>query len=88
MMRTSFDNFDLFVEHGHGVVSLQLEPLQLVGGTYFAEAWFLDASDSMVLTSKAGRSDWFTVKGVAFSYTESSGVFEPSTRWQHHHNNN
>ena len=86
MMRTKLDNFDLFIEQGHGMVSLQLEPLQLVGGTYFAEAWFLDESDSMALTSKAGRSDWFTVKGAALSYEETSGVFEPSTCWQHYPN--
>jgi lipopolysaccharide transport system ATP-binding protein len=86
MMRTKLDEFDLFVDPGQGTVSLQLEPLQLVGGTYFAEAWFLDESDSMGLTSKAGRSDWFTVKGSSLSYEETSGVFEPITRWQHHPN--
>jgi hypothetical protein len=83
MMRTKLDNFDIAVDHGRGMVSLSLEPLQLVGGTYFAEAWFLDESDSMALTSKAGRSDWFTVKGAAFSYEDTSGVFTPSTRWNH-----
>jgi len=83
MMRTKLDNFEVHVDHGTGVVSLSLEPLQLVGGTYFAEAWFLDESDSMALTSKSGRSDWFTVKGSAFSYEDTSGVFTPSTRWTH-----
>lgn len=83
MMRSKLDKFDVQVDHGQGVVSLLLDPLQLVGGSYFAEAWFLDESDSMALTSKAGRSEWFTVKGAAFSYEDRSGVFTPSTHWNH-----
>ena len=83
MVRTKLENFDLFIRDGHGVVSLHLEPLQLVGGTYFAEAWFLNESDSMTISSKAGRSDWFSVKGSALSYEESSGVFEPNAHWNH-----
>jgi lipopolysaccharide transport system ATP-binding protein len=86
MMRTKLDNFDLFVGLNQGVISLRLEPLQLMGGTYFVEAWFLNESDSMVLNSKAGRSDWFYVQGSSLSYEESSGVFEPNTRWGHHLN--
>jgi hypothetical protein len=61
-----------------------LEPLQLISGTYFAEAWLLDESDSMAITSNPGKSDWFTVKGAALSYEERSGVFEPRTRWEHY----
>lgn len=83
MMRTKLDNFELFVEYGQGIVSLQLDPLQLVSGTYFAEAWFLNESDSSGITSKGGRSDWFTVKGAALSYEERSGIFEPNTHWAH-----
>ena len=83
MMRTKLDNFDLFVERGRGVITLHLEPVQLVTGVYFAEAWILNQSDSMVLNSKPARSDWFTVKGVALSEDASSGVFEPHTRWNH-----
>jgi lipopolysaccharide transport system ATP-binding protein len=83
MMRTKLDDFDLFVERGQGVVSLHLEPLQLITGTYFAEAWFLNDSDSMGIVSKGGRSDWFSVKGLALSYADNSGVFEPHTRWSH-----
>jgi lipopolysaccharide transport system ATP-binding protein len=65
MMRTKLDDFDLFVDRGQGVVSLYLEPLQLITGTYFAEAWFLNESDSMGIVSRGGRSDWFSVKGTA-----------------------
>jgi len=84
MMRTKLDDFELIVERGRGVVTLSLEPLQLISGTYYVEAWFLNDSDSMGIVSRAGRSDWFSVKGRALSYTDDSGVFEPNTRWDHH----
>jgi lipopolysaccharide transport system ATP-binding protein len=83
MMRTKLDDFELDLQRGTGVISVRLEPIQLVGGTYFVEAWFLNEADSMTLTSSAGRSDWFTVKGSARSYEETSGVYEPLARWQH-----
>jgi lipopolysaccharide transport system ATP-binding protein len=83
MMRSKLDLVELFVDQGYSTISLHLEPLQLVGGTYFAEAWFLNDSDSMTINSQAGRSDWFTVKGQALSYGESNGIFEPHTRWEH-----
>lgn len=83
MMRTKLDHYELEIDRGQGVVTLHLEPLQLITGTYFVEAWFLNDTDSMGITSHAGRSDWFTVKGTAMSYTEDSGVFEPNTRWDH-----
>jgi hypothetical protein len=84
MMRTKLDEFDLVLERGRGVVSLYLEPLQLITGSYFVEAWFLNESDSMGIVPRAGRSDWFSVKGSALSSTDNSGVFEPNTRWSHH----
>ena len=83
MLRTKLDEFDLDVEPGDGVVSVTLDPLQLVSGSYFVQAWFLNESDSMAITSKAGRSDWFSVKGAGLSYTNDSGIFEPHTRWEH-----
>lgn len=83
MMRTKLDRFDLIVERGPGVIALHLEPLQLIGGTYFVEAWFLNESDSMGLISNGAKSNWFSVKGIAMSYEENSGIFEPKTRWSH-----
>jgi lipopolysaccharide transport system ATP-binding protein len=83
MMRTKLDRFDLFLEAGQGIVTLDLEPLQLVTGTYFAEAWFLNEMDSMAIVSRGGRSDWFSVKGNALSYADNSGIFEPNTKWKH-----
>lgn len=83
MMRTKLDDFELVLEQGQGVISLSLEPLQLITGTYFAEAWFLNESDSMGIIPRAGRSDWFSVKGSALSYADDSGVFEPNSRWHH-----
>jgi hypothetical protein len=84
MLRTKLDDYELTLERGQGVVSLHLEPLQINTGTYFAEAWFLNESDSMSIIPRGGRSDWFSVKGSALSYADDSGVFEPNTRWDHH----
>jgi hypothetical protein len=83
MMRTKLDNFDLIVEQGQGMICLDLDPLQLISGSYYAEAWFLNESDSMVIIPSAGRSNWFSVKGLALSYADDSGVFEPHTHWGH-----
>ena len=77
MLRTKLDNFDLEVERGQGTVNITLEPFQLVSGTYFVEAWFLNETDSIGITIKPGRSEWFSVKGAALSYEESAGIFEP-----------
>ena len=52
MIRTRLDDFDLVIERGNGALSLYLDPLQLVGGTYFAEAWFLNESDSMAISTR------------------------------------
>jgi len=83
MMRTKLDDFEVSLERGQGIISLHLEPLQLVSGTYFAEAWFLNESDSMGIIPRPGRSDWFSVKGSALSYADDSGIFEPNSRWSH-----
>ncbi|MEW5976933.1 MAG: ABC transporter ATP-binding protein [Acidobacteriota bacterium] len=83
MVRTKLDEVDLVLEFGQGIITLYLEPLQLVTGTYFVEAWLLDQSDCMGLTSKAGRSEWFSVKGAALTYDENSGIFAPNSRWNH-----
>lgn len=83
MMRTKLDDYEVYLERGQGIISLYLEPLQLTTGTYFAEAWFLNESDSMAIIPKGGRSAWFSVKGSALSYADDSGIFEPNTRWSH-----
>ena len=83
MMRTKIDKYDLILDRGSGMVSLKLVPLQLISGTYFIEAWFLNDSDSMGIVPRAGRSDWFEVKGHALSYSDDSGVFEPNAHWDH-----
>jgi lipopolysaccharide transport system ATP-binding protein len=82
MMRTSIEGIKPNLLRGEGVISVTLMPLQLIGGTYFAEVWFLNETDSMVLTHNPARSDWFSVRGTALSYQERSGVFEPRTRWE------
>ena len=86
MMRTSLGEFTPRLSQGAGTITVTLLPLQLIGGTYFAEAWFLNQSDSMLLTQKPGRSDWFVVHGNALSFEERSGVYEPKTHWQQQEN--
>lgn len=81
-MRTSLDNVRFSLKHGQGVVSVMLEPLQLISGTYIAEGGFLNESDSMGLV--VAQSEWFFVKGEGLSYEERNGVFRPRTRWEHH----
>jgi ABC-type glutathione transport system ATPase component len=81
MMRTSLDEVQMSLQPGPGVLSVILEPLQLVGSTYFIDARVTDAADVLVLAT--GRSKWFYVEGVALSHEEQSGVFEPRRRWNH-----
>ncbi|MBW7885222.1 MAG: hypothetical protein H3C34_21850, partial [Caldilineaceae bacterium] len=81
-MRTKLDGVTMDIGRGTGVVTIKLDPLQLVGGAYYAEGHFLNADDYMGIAT--GRSDWFQVKGTGLSYEERSGVFEPRARWEHH----
>jgi len=81
-MRTSLDHIRFSLPRGQGVVSVTLEPLQLISGTYMAEGGFLNESDSMGIV--VGRSNWFFVKSDGLSYEDRNGVFRPRTRWAHH----
>jgi lipopolysaccharide transport system ATP-binding protein len=81
MVRTSLDDLDMQISIGEGVISVILDPIQLVGGMYFVDAFILNESDSMVIVS--GSSDWFSVAGTGLAYEEARGVFEPNTRWHH-----
>lgn len=85
MLRTKLDDVRLDVMRGQGTVTLTLDPVQLVTGAYFAEAWFLNGSDSMGITSRPGRSDWFQIRGRALSDAQTGGVFEPHATWEHAH---
>jgi lipopolysaccharide transport system ATP-binding protein len=82
MSRTMLDGVELDVRKGVGAVTVRFDRLQLVSGSYFAEAFFLNESDSLGLT--AGRqSAWFSVAGAALNYEENHGVFEPLVEWSH-----
>jgi hypothetical protein len=83
MMRTKLDAVAITVARGQGVITVFLEPLQLITGAYYAEAWFLNESDAAVITPKGGRSDWFQVRSAALSYGSDSGIYAPISRWQH-----
>jgi lipopolysaccharide transport system ATP-binding protein len=54
-MRTSLDQFDFCVEPGKGVITVNLTPIQLYGGSYYVQAVFKDAADAHTLAN--GSSD-------------------------------
>ena len=66
MMRTNLDEFPVCLKQGEGVISVVLDPLQLYGGGYFAQALFRDESDSWGLVSM--WSDAFYVAGSPLSH--------------------
>ncbi|MCC6300303.1 MAG: ABC transporter ATP-binding protein [Anaerolineales bacterium] len=79
MMRTSLDQFRVNIERGAGEVSVALDPVQLYGGAYYAQALFRDATDAETIAM--GSTDWFYVTGSALSHQEMNGVFEPKRKW-------
>ena len=81
MLRTKLDGFDVNVKRGRGVVTLDLDPLQVVSGTYCVEVELTNESDSMVLKMAATRSAWFSVRGRTRAYDSHAGVFEPAATW-------
>lgn len=86
MMRTKADGFKMGVKKGEGVISVTLDPIQLYGGTYYAQVLVRDASDAETIA--IGWSEWFYVQGSALSHQEMNGVFEPNRRWKHYQNGN
>jgi lipopolysaccharide transport system ATP-binding protein len=81
MLRSSLDGVHVDVRRGLGVVSIRLDPLQLASGSYFVDAYVLDASDALTLTPTGGQSAWFTVHGAA--HEQNATVFEPRATWSH-----
>jgi len=82
MMRTKMDDFPVEINPGAGVVSVALDPIQLYGGTYYAQAIVRDSSDAQGIAT--GWSEWFYVTGSMLTHQEMNGVFEPNRRWQHY----
>lgn len=82
MMRSKLDAEEVLISPGRGVISVNLHPLQLRGGTYFAQVMIRDASDAQGIAVL--NSDWIYVKGSVLSHGEMNGVFEPNRTWTHH----
>jgi len=80
-MRTSLDHVNLSLQPGEGRVTVTLDPIQLYGGSYYAQAIFRDEADAHGLCSAS--SDWFYVRGSILSHQEMNGVFEPNRTWEH-----
>ncbi len=83
MLRSRHADCRLELRKGSGRVTVRLEPLQLITGTYFVEAYFLNHEDALSLTPGPARSEWFHVKGSAWNYEDESGVYEPKAIWSH-----
>jgi ABC-type polysaccharide/polyol phosphate transport system ATPase subunit len=83
MARTVLDGGGFDIRRGPGVVDLRFRRLQLVTGSYFAEAYVLNETDSLLLTPHGTQSDWFAVTGRALGSTDDGGVFEPAVDWSH-----
>jgi lipopolysaccharide transport system ATP-binding protein len=81
MVRSGLDGVGVSLRPGTGIVSLILDPLQLYGGAYFAQAIIRDAADAAGITT--ANSDWFYVRGSVLSHSTMNGVFEPRRRWVH-----
>jgi lipopolysaccharide transport system ATP-binding protein len=83
MMRTSLNGGPFPVRPGDGTLTLRLDRIQLITGSYAVDAFFLNDNDSIVLTPAGGTSDWFFVKGASVSTADDSGVYEPIGHWSH-----
>ena len=83
MMRTSLDNFPLTINRGSGAFSVTLDPIQLTGGSYYAQVIFRDAADAFGVAS--ALSNWFYVSGEDETFTHSTmnGIFKPNRTWNH-----
>jgi lipopolysaccharide transport system ATP-binding protein len=82
MMHTALDNFNVMLHEGGGVISVTMDPLQLVTGTYVLEVTLTDQTGSLSLASKTSRS--FFVSGFSKGHSEFFGVFEPKKQWDHY----
>jgi lipopolysaccharide transport system ATP-binding protein len=79
MARTAIDNVPIALRAGAGYFSIWLEPLQLIGGAYYVNAYISTPRDLVLLAT--ARSPWFYVAGSPLSFEEQSGVYEPRRRW-------
>ncbi len=81
MLRTKTIGIDIDVIQGPGRIVIELERLQLIGGSYWVEAYFLDEADCISLTPQGGQSPSFSVRGRDVSTTDDAGIFEPVATW-------
>ena len=82
MLRSKYSPPVIDIRRGHGEVTLRLERLLLITGVYWIDAYVLDETDSIPLTTVAAQSKEFTVRGASrVSTSEDSGIFERTTEW-------
>jgi hypothetical protein len=64
---------------GEGVVSIGIEPLQLVSGAYAVEARLYGAIAGVTLA--IAQSGWLYTRGPSLGHEPASGVFIPALKW-------
>ncbi len=75
MIRTADYGLDLDDLSGEGVITLDLDQLQLATGGYVLNVSLLGAIDGVPLAW--GNSRWIQVSGISLGHEESSGMFVP-----------
>lgn len=81
MMSTKLDHVELTLYEGGGVISVTVNPIQLITGTYVIEAYILNESASLALASKTSKH--FFVSGSSKGHDQYFGVYEPRKSWAH-----
>jgi len=78
------DRASLSIGQGTGMISIDLQPLQLYPGTYYGVVTLKNMAES--LTFDKVYSDWFEVRGDGSGYEDLDAVFEPLRKWDHQRN--
>jgi hypothetical protein len=81
MMRSKLDDTEIKILPGSGMITVELNPLQLYGGTYLVQVLFRDESDAESIA--VGWSSSFYVAGSLLSHQSMNGIYEPFREWRH-----
>ena len=79
LIRSQLDGFAMEILKGEGEYSVRIDPLQLMGGMYYAITWIMNADDSDGFAY--GASEWFEVRNRIGGREAHAAVFEPNRTW-------
>jgi hypothetical protein len=77
------DQFPIPLSQGDGLVTVDLCPVQLYPGTYYAVITLKNQNETLTLDKV--YSDWFEVRGELSGYEDMDAVFEPNRKWDLQH---